>query len=109
MEAWMKLFRLMSLAFALVFCSNGNAVVYMGVTSCEEWANRHSANDSTGEEWLLGYLSGIAAGKNIDLLGGADRKSLFLWMDNYCQNNPLKRIDNGAHDLALELIMGVDK
>jgi hypothetical protein len=61
------------------------------------------------EEWLLGYLSGIAAAKNIDLLQGAERKSLFLWMDNYCQKNPLKRISDGAHDLASELIMGVDK
>ena len=105
----MKYLRLMLMLFAIEFASNGNAVEYMGVTSCEEWVNRHSTNDSSMEEWLLGYLSGIAAGKNIDLLGGAERKSLFLWMDKYCKKNPLKRIDSGAHDLASELIMGVDK
>jgi hypothetical protein len=105
----MKFLRLMLMVSAIGFSVNSNAVEYMGVTSCEEWVNRQSTNDSSGEEWLLGYLSGVAAGKNIDLLGGAERKSLFLWMDNYCQKNPLKRIDSGAHDLASELIMGVDK
>jgi hypothetical protein len=105
----MKLLSLILMEFAIGFSGNGNAVEYMGVTSCEEWMNRHSTNDSSREEWLLGYLSGIAAGKNIDLLEGAERKSLFLWMDDYCQKNPSKRIDSGAHDLASELIMGVDK
>lgn len=104
----MRLFRLMFIAFAIGFSSNGNAVRYMGVVSCREWENRHLTNDSSMEEWLLGYLSGISAAKNIDLLQGAERKTLFSWMDNYCQKNPLKLISDGAHDLGSALIMGVD-
>ncbi|MGA7749618.1 MAG: hypothetical protein WCA63_05675 [Gallionella sp.] len=105
----MKFLRLMLIVFAIGFSSDSNAVAYMGVTSCEEWVNRHSTNDSSMEEWILGYLSGLAAANNIDLLKGAQRKSLFSWMDNYCQKNPLKRIDSGAHDLALELIKRMNK
>jgi hypothetical protein len=59
---------------------------------------------SYSKQWLVGYLSGVAAGLDKDLLTGMNNDSIFLWMDNYCRANPLRRIDEGGYTLALEII-----
>jgi hypothetical protein len=59
---------------------------------------------SYSKPWLVGYLSGVAAGLDKDLLTGMNNDSIFLWMDNYCHANPLRRIDEGVYTLALEII-----
>ncbi|MGA7749620.1 MAG: hypothetical protein WCA63_05685 [Gallionella sp.] len=100
----MKFLKLTLIVFAIGFSANSNAIQFMGVPSCAEWVSRHSTNnDVSMEEWLLGFLSGLAAGKNIDYLKNADRESLFLWIDNYCKMYPLGRVDDGGHSLAEEL------
>lgn len=100
----MTFLRLMLMVLAVGFSANCNAIQFMGVPSCGEWVNRHSTNDGAAmEEWLLGFLSGLAAGKNIDLLKKVQKEYLYLWIDNYCQANPSGRVDNAAHDLADQL------
>jgi len=100
----MKFLRLVLTVFAIGFSSNSDAIQFMGVPGCEEWANRHSTNDAAAmEEWLLGFLSGLAAGQNKDLLKKVQKEYLFLWMDNYCQAYPSGRLDNGGHALAIQL------
>ena len=100
----MKFFRLMLMVLTVGLSANCNGIQFMGVPSCVEWVNRHSTNDGAGmEEWLLGFLSGLAAGKNIDLLKKAQKDYLYLWIDNYCQANPSGHVDNAAHDLADQL------
>lgn len=100
----MKFLRLMLMVLAAGFSANCNAIQFMGVPSCGEWVNRHSTNDGAAmEEWLLGFLSGLAAGKNTDLLKNAQKEYLYLWIDNYCHANPSGRVDNAAHDLAEQL------
>ena len=33
-----------------------------------------------------------------------ENESVYLWMDNYCRNNPLKDMDDGAESLFWERI-----
>jgi hypothetical protein len=52
--------------------------------------------------WLLGYLSGLAAGGGKDALSGAENSSIYKWMDSYCRSNPLRDLASGANALAAE-------
>lgn len=81
------------------------AVQIRGAQSCKTW-NDDKANPAAkaeNEAWLLGYLSGLASSKNKDFLRDTDSSSFFLWIDNYCQTNPAKDIDDAADQLAKEL------
>jgi hypothetical protein len=81
-----------------------------GSWSCAEWIQGRTMPESLdntlsySKQWLVGYLSGVAAGLDKDLLTGMNNDSIFLWMDNYCRANPLRRIDEGGYTLALEII-----
>jgi|KBSMisStandDraft_5_1062788.scaffolds.fasta_scaffold132639_2 hypothetical protein len=49
-------------------------------------------------------MSGLAIGFNKEFFGKQnvhvlDNESIYLWMDNYCPANPLKRISDGAEQL----------
>jgi hypothetical protein len=72
-----------------------------GGSSCGTWVSERGPYH---KGWLLGYLSGIAMGSAIDILGDTDYDSIYLWMDKYCRDNPLKKISDGGSDLALELV-----
>lgn len=89
----------------------------MGASSCGEWV-KESAIESAWEaddskpfsnkyvvefSWLVGYLSGIAVSKQQDFLVGTTRESITLWMDSYCQKNPLDDTYDAANVLAKEL------
>jgi len=82
-------------------------VTVTGSASCGVWVERRAAKTAIPFEfWLLGYLSGVASGTNIEFFkkGGSslDSQSIELWMDNYCKANPLKRIFEGANVLFKE-------
>jgi len=57
--------------------------------------------------WLVGYMSGLNSGlsndKNdiLDKINSAEQ--IFLWMDNFCTKNPLKRVGSGGNALFNEL------
>ena len=83
------------------------AAAIIGTRSCGEWvANNRKAGfaQTSDHTWLLGFLSGLALGLEKDFLKGMDAPSLYLWVDNYCQANPLQRVDDAGKDLARELI-----
>ena len=81
------------------------AVTVRGMSSCSGWANRGSGDLAVIRQvWLLGYLSGRAAATDKDILKGTENAELFLWMDNYCRENPLKDVEDGAVELAAVLI-----
>ena len=81
------------------------AIQLHGVQSCGVWVHdRSTKDDDYVKTWLLGYLSGLAEGYEQDYLLHADNQSIYLWMDNYCQANPLEHIGAGADQLAVELI-----
>ena len=86
-----------------------NAQVHIrGGRSCGVWIEDKRNKDTRAEignqNWLIGYLSGLASAWNKDILAGTDNPSIFLWVDNYCQTNPLMRLDDAAEALARDLL-----
>lgn len=84
------------------------AVEIRGASSCGAWvADRNTEANGWAvlvrRGWLLGYLSAHAVITGEDILKGTDTRSIDLWMDNYCRQNPLKRIDDGGDALFDEL------
>ena len=83
-----------------------------GVRDCGQWINRkkdvYAELAITG--WLAGYMSGLSRmhalnGRKDDPLRKAtSADQIFLWMDNYCQKNPLNDLVDGGDDLFLELM-----
>ena len=109
-----NIYALLAIMVFSTISNSANAIEIMGYRSCGKWIQgreterRSGPTDwldaSSNSDWLLGYLSGLAIGFNKDFLKGTDNPSIYLWVDNYCRANPLKRIDDTADDLAVELI-----
>ena len=75
-----------------------------GNYDCGVWVKNNSV---IHKAWLMGYLSGSnskVAKHRYDPLGklqSADQA--FVWMDNFCQKNPLETVGSGADKLFREL------
>jgi hypothetical protein len=101
---------LLLMAFATLCFSSAQAVTVTGARSCGDWLKyKPVSNDKewprvVAEAWVVGYLSGIATGTDKDALKGTTASSLFVWMDNHCQTNPLDDISDGAINLYFELV-----
>jgi len=103
------------LAVGLVLGLNAllaRAVTTQGAPSCGAWvSDRKAESDKKTESslamfdefWLVGFLSGLSVGADMDILRGAEAHSLFLWMDKYCSDHPLDGVGDGAMALAHEL------
>lgn len=75
--------------------------------SCGDWVQERkidSARQILFRRWILGYLSGLASGLGKDILKGTGNESIYLWIDNFCQANPLKDSDDAANELFRELV-----
>lgn len=106
----MKKSAVLVLVALLVGSNVAEAVSIRGARSCGQWISYRAAKSWEAlvvENWLVGYLSGLAnaaPGDNtnfwgrpsIDLL---DIGSAYLWVDNYCRANPLKRLDDAGDAL----------
>jgi hypothetical protein len=83
-----------------------------GARDCGEWLTRkkdpYAELAITG--WLTGYMSGLNAmhelnGRKDDPLKKAtSAQQIFIWMDNYCQKDPLNNISDGGDALFIELM-----
>jgi len=78
--------------------------------SCGKWiAAKQSEQTNPSRQrdadigWLAGFMTGAAMLSNKDILAGTDQQSIVLWMDNWCQANPLKAVSSGGNVLFLEL------
>lgn len=92
------------LALGLYVSSASGQVTIFGGADCGQWiAEKTFARKS----WLIGFLSGMNAtyeGKNKDPLKALNSPDqAFLWMDNWCNRNPLEKIAIGGQILFLEL------
>lgn len=118
----MKFLKLIWIVFAIGFSTNSNAVAIIGSsdTGCGLWIKNRvnqqtnqqtsiNVNAIGAENWIIGYLSGIAVITNSDFLIGVEAESIYLWMDKYCQKNPLNQIGDGGYDLAKELTKRMHK
>jgi hypothetical protein len=77
-----------------------------GVVDCGQWLNDKTPSRKT---WVLGYLTGVNAMHNattdknpLGKINSADQ--IYVWIDNYCQKNPLKSVDDAAANLFFELL-----
>jgi hypothetical protein len=74
-----------------------------GLYSCGEWTVATPNNRGQFIPWLQGYLSGLSAALQRDVLQGTDRDAVVAWMDNYCRAHPLDKVADGAMRLFIEL------
>lgn len=85
---------------------NASAITVAGGQSCGEWL-KHRKNGGweaiVVQNWLMGYLSGVAMESNKDFLKNAEGESIFLYIDQYCTKNPLERVRGAGDQLASEL------
>lgn len=76
----------------------------MGSSSCGRWTTvrrERSEGHAWGyEQWLLGYISGVAVGNGhpdvFNPLSGTDLDGVWAWVDNYCRTNPLRLLVEAA-------------
>ncbi len=89
---------------------NANAMTMFGQMSCGNWVKYKTDTSSpwpreANNMWLLGFISGLSSGIGAkrDFLSKTDADSITLYMDNYCQTNPLKSVVEGAYELTVTL------
>lgn len=80
-----------------------------GAGSCGEWnEERKSNNYHPTMHWIQGFISAynlyVYTGNNPNgVFGNVDYKSIAIWMDNYCQVNPLSGPFEGTVQLIEDL------
>jgi hypothetical protein len=98
--------------FACVIPSTAQAVILIAPTDCGNWVKDRKDNGwltRANQANLLGYLSGLAMARNKDFLRNTSNQSLFLWIDKYCQDNPLSNVYEGGLELSYVLQEKVDR
>ena len=88
----------------LVFAQSAS----IGAADCGEWVKSQTTGTQKQSDraWLLGFLSGLNQDDFYEnaLSKVSSAAQIYLWMDNYCKNNPLERVSRGAHNLLYELM-----
>ena len=85
----------------------GAYVTGFGVPDCGKWLNQKNPAE---KHWLTGYMTGLNSmldmlKETIDPLKTVNSaEQIFVWMDNYCQKNPLSNVSEGGKALFIELI-----
>jgi len=74
-----------------------------GVATCGTWVTER--NQGAGQDmfgWVLGYVT--AAGYYTSFtLRGTDSEGMRVYMDNYCKQHPLDRLEKGVQRLVQDL------
>lgn len=96
------------LVFTNSFAHSQGTTTIRGFSSCGEWVQETQRNgngkpDASSSFWLLGYLSGLATYSGKDALKGTTTESLYVWVSNYCQKNPLDNLADAGGELFREL------
>lgn len=89
------------LASFLTVATPSRAVTSLTIkdASCAAWLDARARNEQHQTAWLLGYLTGVSVGANVDILKGVRPDVIEAWMDDYCISNPQKRVTDGTSDL----------
>jgi len=99
---------LSGIALVMVFLNPVQASTTWGVSDCGEWVNK-SKNTPSMRTWLLGFMTGLGVMHELNEKTDDPLKKLnsaeqmYVWMDNFCQKNPLKTVTLGGVNLFLEL------
>jgi hypothetical protein len=97
-----------AIILGLVFLNPVKASSVWGESDCGEWVNTPKSN-LTVKAWLLGFMSGL--GVMYELKDATENpmgkiksaQQIYVWMDNFCQKNPLKTVSDGGIELLIEL------
>ena len=86
--------------------ANAQGIIVEGRLDCGEWAAARIRGKSIPyEHYLIGLLNGLALGHQVEFWHAApspiSREAVYLWMDGYCQQNPLGQFVTGAVALYL--------
>ena len=107
MRKIIRLVLLLSVLVSVESTANSEIITLRGSPSCGTWiADNQKQNEwpkMINQNWLIGFLSGLAVGSSNNSVIGTDNNSLNLWMDNYCKSNPLETVSDGGIDLFIEL------
>lgn len=78
-----------------------------GNFDCGQWV---TSKNEPRKAWLLGFMTGMSLSTHFsnpsfgDWLGKANSADqMFVFVDNFCQKNPLNKIESAAVELYLEL------
>jgi len=79
-----------------------------GAISCGEWVKfrkEDSWEATATKAWIAGYITAYNLHRPdvYNILGSTDLESVNLWMDKYCQENPLSHLAKGMRALTIEL------
>ena len=77
-------------------------VTVRGSGTCQAYLDAERSNDVQGAvkqlNWLLGYVSGLAVARHVDVLGNGDgAESMLDWVDAYCQRYPAKYLSDAGN------------
>lgn len=80
--------------------ASASVAMGVGLSSCGSWtAHRHHpewAVSIAEGQWVLGFLSALAAARVGDPFNDMDAEGIWAWIDIYCRENPLKPIGVAA-------------
>jgi hypothetical protein len=79
-----------------------------GMVDCGEWVQANEKIKPLYKAWLQGFLSGMNLSGTKDLKSNYLEKlnsmsQAYVFVDNYCQKNPLKNTIDAAFNLIIEL------
>ena len=96
---------LLTILLTLPLLSQGQTI--FGAPDCGQWVKDNNPNLKA---WLLGYMSGLNVAHELSGLKPKDpldkmssAEQAFLWVDNYCQANPMRTVASAGWKLFQEL------
>jgi hypothetical protein len=112
-KTWLAAMNFMRLLTTVVFTTlllamgKSLAQTYIGggIESCGSWSHermRDSHKAAALLQWSLGYVSGRNV-ERAEFLKGVDGPAILAWLDGYCQQHPLDKLENANEALVSEL------
>lgn len=98
---------LLLVSISNVAVADSRAVIGMGAISCEKYnvslneSNRGLAHAT--QSWVLGFLTALNMDSPKDFLKGTGSNAIVGELNQYCQNNPLNEVGDGAYTIFLQL------
>lgn len=85
--------------------------IEVGNTDCGTWHRARQAGQATSHQgFLVGILNGMSLGRGVEFWRASGMPltptQVHLWMDGYCQRNPLSGVVTGATELMNEHTQG---
>jgi hypothetical protein len=103
----MKLsFAFLTAAFVLAGPAHaGNYTVFgAGTESCGTLVKADRMQRLLADAWISGFLTGINGVQGSNLGKDTDATGRNVWIENWCQANPLETLSSATSELAIELM-----